>query len=165
MDIVPLVTIITTLFLVIGCAEPLAAALKLPFTVVLAVIGIGIGISSGFLLETELTDALNPAAEAILNLPIHSDVFLYVFLPTLLFQATLDIALRRFLDDWVPILVMAVVAVIATTVSIGYALEWASGLSLTVCLLIGAIVSTTDPSAVVSIFQIDIGTASPCSHR
>ena len=35
----------------------------------------------------------------------------------------------------------------------GYALSWTSALPLAACLLIGAIVSTTDPSAVVTIFR------------
>jgi monovalent cation:H+ antiporter, CPA1 family len=146
-------TVIASLFLVIGVAEPLAARLRLPFSVILAVLGVMIGTAAAFFLRTELTDALNPVAEAILGLPIRSNVFLYVFLPTLLFQATLGMNLRRMLDDWVPILVLAVVAVVVATLSVGYALSWASALPLAACLLIGAIVSTTDPSAVVSIFR------------
>lgn len=153
MDIVIVTTIIASLFLVIGVAEPLAAGLRLPYSVILAVLGVLIGLGAIFFLRTELTDALNPVAEAILGLPIRSNVFLYVFLPTLLFQATLGMNLRRMLDDWVPILVLAVVAVVVATLSVGYALNWASSLPLAACLLIGAIVSTTDPSAVVSIFR------------
>ncbi len=153
MDIVVITTVIASLFLVIAVAEPLAARLRLPYTVILAVLGILIGVGATFFLRTELTDALNPVAEAILGLPIRSNVFLYVFLPTLLFQATLGMNLRRMLDDWVPILVLAVVAVVVATLSVGYALFWASALPLAACLLIGAIVSTTDPSAVVSIFR------------
>jgi len=153
MDIVLVTAIIASLFLVIGAAEPLAAWLRLPYSVILAVIGILIGVGAIFFLRTDLTDALNPVAEAILGLPIRSNVFLYVFLPTLLFQATLGMNLRRMLDDWVPILVLAVVAVVVATLSVGYALSWASALPLAACLLIGAIVSTTDPSAVVSIFR------------
>jgi len=38
--------------------------------------------------------------------------------------------LRRMLDDWVPILVLAVVAVVVATLSVGYALAWASTLPL-----------------------------------
>ena len=147
MDIVLITTVIASLFFVIGVAEPLAARLRLPYSVILATLGILIGLGAVFFLRTELTDALNPVAEAILGLPIRSNVFLYVFLPTLLFQVTLGMNLRRMLDDWVPILVLAVVAVIVATVSVGYALSWGSTLSLTACLLIGAIVSTTDPSA------------------
>ncbi len=153
MDIVLVTTVITSLFLVIGAAEPLAARLRLPYTVILAILGILIGSAALFFLRTDLTDALNPVAEAILGLPIRSNVFLYVFLPTLLFQATLGMSLRRMLDDWVPILVLAIVAVVVATLSVGYALSWVSGLPLAACLLIGAIVSTTDPSAVVSIFR------------
>lgn len=153
MDIVVITSILAGLFLVIGLAEPLAARLRLPFSVILAVVGILIGGGAAFFWSTDLTDALNPIALAILNLPIRSNVFLYVFLPTLLFQVTLGMNLRRMLDDWVPILVLAVVAVIVATFFVGYALFYVSGLPLAACLLIGAIVSTTDPSAVVSIFR------------
>lgn len=153
MDIVIVTTIIASLFLIIGVAEPLAARLRLPYTVILAVLGMLIAVGALFFLRTDLTDALNPVAEAILGLPIRSNVFLYVFLPTLLFQATLGMNLRRMLDDWVPILVLAIVAVVVATFSVGYALSWVSNLPLVACLLIGAIVSTTDPSAVVTIFR------------
>jgi CPA1 family monovalent cation:H+ antiporter len=153
MDIILVTTIIAALFLLIGIAEPLAARLRLPYSVILALLGILVATGAAFFLRTELTDALNPVAEAILGLPIRSNVFLYVFLPTLLFQVTLVMDLRRMVDDWVPILVLAVVAVIVATVVIGYALSWTSTLPLAACLLIGAIVSTTDPSAVVSIFR------------
>ena len=153
MDFVIIITVIVSLFAIIGFAEPLAARLRLPYTVVLAMLGIIIGVGAAFFLRTELTDALNPVAEAILGFPIRSNVFLYLFLPTLLFQATLGMNLRRMIDDWVPILVMAVVAVVVATLFVGYALSWVSALPLAACLLIGAIVSTTDPSAVVSIFR------------
>ena len=153
MDIVVVTTVIASLFLVIGLAEPLAARLRLPYSVILAVLGILIAAGAIFFLRTTLTDALNPVAEAILGLPIRANVFLYVFLPTLLFQATLGLNIRRMLDDWVPILLMAVGAVVIATLSVGYALSWVSTLPLAACLLIGAIVSTTDPSAVISIFR------------
>lgn len=153
MDIVLVLSVVATLFLVIGLSEPLAAKVRLPFSVILAVLGSLIGFGALFFLQTDLTDALNPVAEAVLGFPIKSNVFLYVFLPTLLFQATLGMNLRRMLDDWVPILVMAVVAVLVATLSVGYTLSAVSSLPLLACLLLGAIVSTTDPSAVVGIFR------------
>lgn len=153
MSILALTTVVALLFVVIGLSEPLAARLRLPFSVVLAALGVAIGMGAAFFLRTELTDALNPVAEVILGLPIRANVFLYVFLPTLLFQVTLGLNLRRMLDDWVPVLVLAVVAVVVATLSVGHALAWSSGLPLMACLLVGAIVSTTDPSAVVSIFR------------
>ncbi|UOM33847.1 cation:proton antiporter [Acuticoccus sp. I52.16.1] len=153
MDIILVTAVIASLFLVIGAAEPLAARLRLPYTVILAGLGILIALAATFFLRTELTDALNPIATAILDFPIRSNVFLYVFLPTLLFQAMLGVNVRRMLDDWVPILVLAVVAVVVATLSVGYGLYLTGALPLAACLLIGSIVSTTDPSAVVSIFR------------
>jgi CPA1 family monovalent cation:H+ antiporter len=153
MDIILVTTVIASLFIIIGVAEPLADRLRVPYTVILAVLGMALATGALFFLNTELTNALNPVAEAILGLPIRSNVFLYVFLPTLLFQATLGMNLRRMLDDWVPIIVLAVVAVVVATLSVGYALSWFSALPLAACLLVGAIVSTTDPSAVISIFR------------
>ncbi|WP_304616154.1 cation:proton antiporter [Paracoccus sp. (in: a-proteobacteria)] len=153
MDLVLLTTITALLFLLIAAAEPVADRLSLPFSAILALLGMLIGGGAIFLLSTDYTNVFNPIAETILALPIRSNVFLYVFLPTLIFQATLEMNVRRMLDDWVPILTLAVVAVVVATLTIGYSLAWVSGLPLMVCLLVGAIVSTTDPSAVVSIFR------------
>ena len=153
MEIFVVVAIIAALFAVIGLSEPVAARLRLPATVILAVLGTGIGAGAAFLLHTGFTDAFDPVAEAILALPIRSNLILYVFLPTLIFQVALTIDVRRMLDDWVPILVLSVLAVVMATVAVGYALHYVAGLSLMVALMVGAIVSTTDPSAVVGIFR------------
>lgn len=153
MDIVLVTTVVASLFVVIGLAEPIAARMRFPYSVVLAVLGIVIGAAATFFLRTDLTEVMNPVAEAILGFPIRANVFLYLFLPTLLFQATLGMNLRRMLDDWVPIFVLAIVAVFVATFTVGFALSAVSSLPLMACLLLGAIISTTDPSAVVSIFR------------
>ncbi len=160
MDLVVLLGIISLLFVAIALSEPLAERLGLPGTVIHAAIGIGLGAAASWFWTTDVTDALNPMALAILTLPISSDLFLYVFLPILVFQIALMLNLRRLLDDWVPILVLAVIAVIVATFLIGMALKPFTSLPLIACLLIGAIVSTTDPSAVVSIFR-----ATPAPQR
>lgn len=160
MDIVVIVAIVAVLFVIIGLSDPLADRLRLPATVILAVLGIAIGALSTALATLPLSEAITGAALAIQQFPIRANLFLYVFLPTLIFQVALSIDLRRMLDDWVPILLLAVVAVVISTLAVGWALYPLSGLSLMACLLIGAIVSTTDPSAVVSIFR-----ATPAPQR
>jgi len=149
-------SVLAALFVVISLAQPLASFVRLPFSVLLAVIGIVIGSVASFLWYTELTHAFNDVARAVLDFPVGSTVFLYVFLPTLLFQTALTLDVRRMAPDWVPILVLAVLAVLIATVIIGYALVPFAGQPLIVCLLLGAIVATTDPIAVVGIFR-DIG--------
>ncbi|WP_323036698.1 cation:proton antiporter [Pararhodobacter sp.] len=160
MDIVVIVAIIAGLFVVIGLSEPVAARLRLPATVVLALMGIVIGIVSTALVTLPVPDGIAAAAAAIQDLPIRANLFLYVFLPTLIFQVSLSLDIRRMLDDWVPILLLAVVAVVVSTLAVGWALYPIAGLSLMTCLMIGAIVSTTDPSAVVGIFR-----ATPAPQR
>ena len=157
MDVISLVGIVAALFIVISLSEPLADWLRLPYTVVLAIIGtlIGIGAASLSSPQSVVVDPLiDPLAAAEqLEVAIRANVFLYVLLPTLLFQVSLGLNLRRMAEDWVPILVMAVLAVVVSTFAIGLALLPFTELSLVACLLLGAIVATTDPSAVVSIFR------------
>ncbi|MFN4056627.1 MAG: cation:proton antiporter [Roseinatronobacter sp.] len=153
MDIITLVASIAILFIVIGISEPLSERLRLPFTVILALVGAVLGALALYVLNSDLSTQINPVMLRFLEQPIRANVFLYVLLPTLLFQVALVVNARRMLDDWMPILVMAVVAVLVATLIIGFALTPFTSLPLVACLLIGAIVSTTDPSAVVSIFR------------
>ncbi|MDB6452397.1 cation:proton antiporter [Falsirhodobacter sp. 20TX0035] len=151
MDITLIVGVTALLFLVIALSEPLSARLRLPYSVVLAVVGAALG-SAALILQT-MDAGFGPDLREALALPIKSSVFLVVFLPTLLFEVALSLNVRRMVDDWVPILVMAVLAVLAATLVIGFALTPFSSMPLVGCLLLGAIVSTTDPSAVVGIFR------------
>jgi len=144
------------LLVVIGLLQPLAARLNLSHTVLLAVVGVFIGVAAGFLLRTDLTDAFNQVAELILDFPISSTEVLYIFLPVLLFEAALTIDVRRMLEDAAPIFLLAVIAVLVTTAVVGLALWPVAGMSLVVCLLLAAIIATTDPAAVIAIFR-DLG--------
>jgi monovalent cation:H+ antiporter, CPA1 family len=156
MDLSVFLAVVASLLLVVGLLQPVATRLRVPLSVVLAVVGITLGITATFFLQTTMTDRFDGISRAILELPIGSEVFLYIFLPTLLFQTALTLDARRMLDDVVPILVMAVLAVIIATMVIGVALAPFASQSLLVCLIVASIVATTDPSAVVGIFR-DIG--------
>ena len=156
LDIAFVLIVITALLVVVGLCQPLAAYLKLPPPVLLGVVGLALG---GFpALVTHLgwsgeTDAL---AEAFVDLPVSSGTFIYVFLPLLVFEAGIATDVRRMLEDTAPILLLAIVATLISTAVVGLAL-WPFGrVSLVVCLLLGSVVSTTDPAAVIAIFR-DIG--------
>lgn len=155
MDEITLVGIVAALFIVISLSEPLADWSRLPYTVVLAIIGTLIGTGAAYLVHHgQAVTELAPAVDVdVFEFSIRANVFLYVLLPTLLFQVALGLNLRRMAEDWVPILVMAVVAVVLATFAIGLALQPFTTLPLVACLMLGAIVATTDPSAVVSIFR------------
>jgi CPA1 family monovalent cation:H+ antiporter len=154
MDIPSLVLLLAGLLALVSLIEPFAAQLRVPSSVILAVAGLAIGASSA-LLSGEPGES-GEIAFAIWNLPIHSDVFLFVFLPALLFQGALHIDARDVLQDAVPIFSLAVVAVLVATCAVGFALAPIANAPLLACLLVGAIVATTDPSAVIAVFR-DLG--------
>ncbi len=150
---------IAVLLVVVSAVQPLAQRLHLPETVLLALVGILIGGAADFLLRTPLTDAFNGAARTVLDFPVNSQAFLLIFLPILVFQGALAIDVRRLAHESATVLLLAVVAVVVSTATIGLALFPFAHMKLEVCLLLGAIVATTDPSAVVGIFR-QIGAAS-----
>ena len=147
---------IAGLLVVISLIQPLARRLKVAPSVVLALVGTAIGVLASWLLYTPSTDAFNQIAAVFVNLPLNSQGILHLFLPVLLFQTTLTLDVRRMADDAGVIFVMAVVAVVVATAFIGFALSPFTAVPLVACLLLGAIVATTDPVAVVAIFR-DIG--------
>ena len=149
---------IAVLLVVVSAVPPLAQRLHLPETVLLALTGILIGGIADWLLRTTLTDLFNGAARTLLDFPINAAAFLLIFLPILVFQGALSIDVRRLAHDGATVLVLAVVAVLVSTAAIGLALFPFAHMSLEVCLLLGAIVANTDPSAVVGIFR-EIGAA------
>ena len=147
-------------FLVFGLAglltlvcfmPPLAGRLKVPYSVLLAVVGCALGyvVHVHDWAPRVVADFL----DILEHFEISSETFLMVFLPVLLFETSLAMNVRRLMDEIGPILMMAIVAVLVCTLVVGYTLSYVSGHGLVVCLLLGAIVATTDPVAVVGIFR------------
>ena len=130
---------------------PLAGRLKLPYAVLLAIVGCAIGLSSQY--HHRMPPVLGEFLSFFKLIEISSDTFLIVFLPVLLFETALAMNVRRLIDDLGPILLLAIVAVFASTACVGLVLAHFSGFSLVICLILGAIVATTDPAAVVGIFK------------
>jgi CPA1 family monovalent cation:H+ antiporter len=144
------------LLLVIGLSQPLAVRIGLPPSVVLAAAGMGIGAFPALSVQLGLSGSVDTAAGLFANLPVSSVTFIYVFLPLLVFEAGIATDVRRTIEDAAAILVLAVVATIITTGCIGFALWPFAPVPIAVCLLLGAVVATTDPAAVIAIFR-DVG--------
>lgn len=145
---------------------PVAKRIMLPYAVLLAVFGGGVGllITAAF----DFGGTMGSAARFFAETEVPSEALLYLFLPPLLFAAGLRVDVRRMLDDFWPILVLAIVAVVLCCAVVGASLlpfivppsvaagsrEWVDLAVL--CLLIGALVAPTDTAAILSIFK-DIG--------
>ena len=155
-DVATIVLAVASLLLVVSIVQPLAGRFALPTTVLLALAGSAIGGGAGFVLNSPDITALDAVARPFAAPPVTSAVFLDCFLPILLFQASITMDIRRLVEDAVPILMLAVLAVLVTTGLIGWTLSALLGASLMPALLLGSIVATTDPAAVVAIFR-DLG--------
>jgi monovalent cation:H+ antiporter, CPA1 family len=156
LDIVVVLAVLATLLVVVAVSQPVAVRLHLAPVVLLAVIGAAIGAVSTFLLRSSLSDRFDGIAASFVNLPVSSETFVYVFLPLLVFEGAITTDVRRMLEDAAPILMLAVVATVVATAVVGLALWPVSGLPLVVCLLLGSVVATTDPAAVIAVFR-DVG--------
>ncbi len=159
-DIVPVLLALFTLLLGVSLLMPLADRLSLPYTMLLAAFGLALGLLAPLVPpDSGLFGAAQPIGDALSGLGrlgLDTEAFLFIFLPPLLFAAGITVDLRQMLDEIGAVLVMAVVAVVVCIGFVGFALDAFSEFGLVVCLLLGAIVATTDPSAVLAIFG-DIG--------
>jgi CPA1 family monovalent cation:H+ antiporter len=153
LDIVLILATFASLLVVVALSQRLAVRLRLAPVVVLAVIGVAIGAISGILSDSTLASRFGVVLDLFADLPLGSETFIYVFLPLLVFEGAFTSDVRRIVEDAAPILMLAVIATLVAAAIVGLALWPFAGLPLTVCLLLGAVVSTTDPAAVIAIFR------------
>ncbi len=119
----------------------LAAALisrptRLPYTLVLVVVGLLIGFSP-----------LLP------NLRLDPEIVLFLFLPALLFEGAWSVDIKHLLENWLPVFLLAVPGLLVSILIVAILLHWSLGLSWLVVLLLGAIISPTDPIAVLALLR------------
>ncbi|WP_417515770.1 cation:proton antiporter [Minwuia sp.] len=134
---------------------PLARRYKFPYTVLLAVLGIVLGL----LIDATRGAHLGPVSDlfhSFESFNLTSEIIIFVFLPALVFESSLSIDVRKLMADIRPILFLAVVGLLISAFMVGGAVYAVSGMGFVVCLLLGAILSATDPVAVVAIFK-DLG--------
>lgn len=86
------------------------------------------------------------------------DVLFFIFLPTLLFEASYKIKYRKMVNDWRAISLLAIVGICISALFIGTSLFFLFPLigfeiPFLVTLLFWVIISATDPVAVLAIFQ------------
>ena len=115
----------------------LAKRVRLPLTAVLAVVGVGAGAFVGNPLQGENFE----------------EVVVFLFLPALVFEAALGLSTRAFFRNLVPILALAVPALLVSAGLVGAALHLSLGVPLAAAGLFGVLISATDPVAVVAVFR------------
>ena len=155
-DTIETVFAVTALLGLVSLLLPLAQRFSIPYAVLLAVVGIAIGGITN-LPPTYLPGGIVGDLLAWLrDFGLSAESLLYVFLPALLFEAALNVDVRQLSDEIAPVLLLAVIGVIVCTLVVGFALWPIAPVGILACIVLGAIIATTDPVAVVAIFH-DIG--------
>ena len=117
--------------------------IPVPYTVFLVILGMFLGslarqdIGLNFLLDFQLTP----------------DLVLYLFLPVLIFESAINLDARSLMKDIAPILVLAIPALVISTTIVGLGLWFIEDFNIIYALIFGALISATDPVAVISLFK------------
>ncbi len=156
LDIVLVLLAVAVLLLLVSLLQPLAERLALPSTMLLATLGMAIGLVVFVWGSTPGIGITEDMVGGLTQIGLSADAFLFIFLPPLLFTAGLGVDLRLLKDDIAAVLLLAVVAVVFCAAFVGLALAPFTDIGLVACLLLGAVVASTDPAAVIGVFR-DIG--------
>src|SRR5215469_14518342 len=155
-DTIQTVFAVTALLGLVSLLLPLAERLSIPYAVLLAVVGIAIGGVANLPPAAQPGSIIGDVVSWLHDFGLSAESLLYVFLPALLFEAALNVDVRQLSDEVGPVLLLAVIGVVVCTFVVGFALWPISSVGLLACIILGAIIATTDPVAVVAIFH-DIG--------
>jgi monovalent cation:H+ antiporter, CPA1 family len=155
-DTVLTVLTVTTLLGLVSLLLPIAERFSIPYSVLLALVGIAIGAATHIPGQYLEGGVVRDLIRTLHNFGLSAESLLYIFLPPLLFEAALNIDVRQLGDEVAPVLLLAVIGVVVCTLVVGLALWPLAPVGVLACIVLGAIIATTDPAAVIAIFR-DIG--------
>ncbi len=112
-----------------------ARRLRMPYTVGLVLVGLGLTIIGQVQLE------------------ITSDLILGILIPPLVFEAAYHLNFDDLRRNLKPILILTIPGILITTLFVGGLITLGAGFSFEIALLFGALIAATDPDAVVALIR------------
>ena len=140
------IILLLSIVLLAALIEPWVKRTPVPFTAILVILGfIGSEIWTGLGFDTGLRwDSFR-------------DIILHLLVPILVFESAYHMPARLLMKNWLPVLILAVPALLISASICGYLLYLGIGypqaFPLLTALLAGVILAATDPVAVVSMFK------------
>ncbi len=132
------------LLLIAAATLAISKRVHLPFSVLLVIVGI---------IVSSLVEYYPSIFNALHGISLSPDLILYVFLPTLIFESAYSLDARQLWHNLLPVLVLAVPGLLLSTAIIGGIVHAVTPIPLVYALLLGAILSATDPVAVIALFK------------
>ncbi len=134
-NIIFLEEVIVLLLLIASFVAIVTRRFRLPYTVGLVLIGLALSV-------------LSPTA-----IKISPQIILALLVPPLVFEAAFHLRWDNLRRDFWLILLFAIPGVILTTLLVGGVIAWGTGLAVQAAMVFGALISATDPVAVVALFR------------
>lgn len=139
-----------TIFVMLGISSVAlfwAKRLDIPHTVLLVLIGTGLGFLSVF-----------PHFAFVREFELTPELIFYLLLPTLIFESAYQMDVRKLVKDSKLVMMLAIGSFLLSTTIIAFGLHFALGLfglniPIILSLLFGALISATDPVAVLALFK------------
>lgn len=110
--------------------------IRLPYTVALVAVGLVVGFTDIFT-----------------TVSLSKEVILFFFLPPLLFEGTIHMDLNILRKRGFAVGMLAVLGTLISTILLGFAINWVLGLPLALSMLLGAVITPTDPVSVLATFK------------
>ena len=143
-SVADLVTGIVLLMLIAAITTLISKRLdKIPLTILLVFVGIAIANASEHV----------PVLSVLVDFRLTPELVLFVFIPTLIFESAFNLDARQVSRNIWPILTLAIPGLLLSTLIIAVIFSSLTDFGFMVALLLGAILSATDPVAVISIFK------------
>ena len=143
MPLSEIILVVMGLLTVSMLAAAICSYIPIPYTVFLVILGMFFGSLA----------RQNSELNFLLDFQLSPDLVLYLFLPVLVFESAINLDARSLMKDIVPILVLAVPALIISTVIIALGLWFIEDFNIIYALIFGSLISATDPVAVISLFK------------
>lgn len=148
------ITSALSLFLLIALSTGIyfaAKKIKIPYTVAL----VAVGCILALLVDLPF---INPILGFLKDMVLTPEWLFYIFLPVLIFETAYNFNIRRMVENAWSISLLAFVSCFLSTMMIGFGLYYILPLvglnvPLIITLLFGALISPTDPVAVIALFK------------
>ncbi len=135
---------VVILLLVATLSAIIFKRIKIPYTIGLVFVGIGLS------MLCQRVEALHE----LRSVGLSHDLIMYVLLPALIFSAAINIDVKVLLKNLTPTLTLAAPGLVISTIITGLIVLWTTPLDVGGAMLFGALISATDPVAVISLFEI-----------
>ncbi|OWU84844.1 sodium:proton antiporter [Oceanicola sp. 22II-s10i] len=146
---------ITSLLIVLAAAFGAINYLFLRLPAAIGILVVALLASLGVLVLDQFIPALGIAEDVralVLGIDF-SDALLEGMLGLLLFAGALHVKVQDLRDQWGPVFLMATIGIALSTAVVGFGFSWLTGMPLIVALVFGALISPTDPVAVLGVLR------------